>query len=80
MGENALDPWIQFFKTLLDMDVPGELASFTEDIDEIERRNKTIFWRIKGIAAKTSFSMFLNYGNPEKVENDPEIKAFAAKF
>lgn len=31
-----LDPWIQFFKTILDRPVPAELESYNEDMDVIE--------------------------------------------
>lgn len=36
----ALDPWMTFFKTLLDMKVPEELCSFNEDKDVIQARDK----------------------------------------
>lgn len=36
----ALDPWMTFFKTLLDMEIPQELCSFNEDKDVIKSRDK----------------------------------------
>ena len=35
MQDNNLDPWIQFFKTILDMPVPESFKSFTNDTYEI---------------------------------------------
>ena len=35
IAEGALEPWMQFFKTLMDMPVPAELSSFCEDMEEI---------------------------------------------
>ena len=55
MSENPadnLEPWIHFFKTLMDRPiVPVELSSFTEDMNEIAIRDKSIQWKIKGIAS-----------------------------
>jgi hypothetical protein len=63
LGAN-LDPWITFFKTLMDRPLPGQLESYTEDMDEIENRDKHICWKIKGIAFQTTYRMFSKYGNP----------------
>lgn len=62
---NNIDPWILFFKTVLDRPVPAELESFVEDMDEIENRDKHIVWKTKGIAAKTTYRLFSKYGNPK---------------
>jgi hypothetical protein len=40
------------------------LESFTEDMDLIEKRDKHIIWKIKGIAASTTYRLFTKYGNP----------------
>jgi importin-7 len=61
----ALDPWIAFFKHLMDRPLPAELDSMVEDMDEIERRDKHICWKTKGIAAQTTYRMFSKYGNPK---------------
>lgn len=74
----ALDPWMTFFKTLLDMKVPEELCSFNEDKDVIQARDKQIFWKIKGVAAKISYRLFSKYGNPSYV--DDEHKKFSKNF
>lgn len=76
-GSN-LDPWIQFFKTVIDRPVPAELESFNEDMDVIEERDKHIVWKTKGIAAKTSYRLFSKYGNPKFV--DEKLEVFSKKF
>ena len=80
MEQDTLDPWIQFFKTILDLPVPAALNSSTDDADEINRRNKAIYWKIKGITAKTTYRIFVKYSDPSKVENKPHIKSFANNF
>jgi hypothetical protein len=78
-GDN-LDPWILFFKTILDMECPIDLRTPTDDQDEIQRRDKSIFWKIKGITAKTTYRIFVKYGNPALVEDKVLTKAFANSF
>lgn len=69
MEANNSDPWISMIKSILDMPMPNDLTSYTEDMDEIARRNKSIFWKIKDIASRITYRMFLKYGNPSKVGN-----------
>lgn len=80
MEGNNLDPWIMFFKTILDMETPPELAGPTELTEEIRRRDKHIFWKIKGITSKITYRVFVKYGDPVIVENKPSIKSFATNF
>lgn len=35
-GGAALDPWVMFFKTIMDRELPAELTNPTEDMDIIE--------------------------------------------
>jgi len=49
------------------MPCPPELVNVTEDTEEINQRNKTIFWKIKGITAKATYRMFMKYGEPSTV-------------
>ena len=65
-----IDPWMQFFKTLMDRPVPAELESFTEDPDVIEERDKHIVWKVKGIATKMTHRLFSKYGNPTYVDKN----------
>lgn len=77
-----LDPWIMFFKTVLDKPVQPELESAIEDMDEIEKRDKHIIWKAKGVAAKVTYRLYSKYGNPKYVE-DQDIdfsKAFLEKY
>ena len=52
MKDKAIDSWIAFFKGILDMPLDDSLTSYTEDTKEIVRRNKSVFWKIKGVAAR----------------------------
>ncbi len=67
-GHN-IDPWIQFFKTLLDKQLPQELEAFVEEMSEIEMRDKHILWKIKGVAGKITYRVFQKFGNPNHVED-----------
>jgi hypothetical protein len=80
MEENNLDPWILFFKTILDMPCSPALSSVTDSTLEIQRRDKSIFWKIKGITAKITYRVFVKYGDPVIVENKPHIKTFSKNF
>lgn len=64
MDGNNLDPWVQFFKTIIDMPCPEDLGSKTEDSIEMEKRDKSIYWKIKGITCKLTYRIFVKYGNP----------------
>lgn len=80
MEVDHLDPWILFFKTILDMECPPALESSTDQTEEIQRRDKSIFWKIKGITAKITYRIFVKYGDPVIVENKTHIKSFANNF
>jgi importin-7 len=71
MEAGHLDPWVQFFKAILDMECPPDLSAQTDDAIEINRREKHIFWKLKGITAKLSYRIFVKYGNPTIVEEKP---------
>jgi len=72
MEENALDPWIQCFKMILDAPPPPEMQETTEETDEIAERDKHIFWKLKGIVAKATYFLFIKYNDPEMVEDEKE--------
>jgi hypothetical protein len=82
MQANNLDPWIMFFKTILDMECPESLKTPTESTVEIQARDKSIFWKIKGITAKITYRVFVKYGDPIIVEEGARAFAdnFAAKY
>jgi hypothetical protein len=46
------------------MKVPEQLKTPTDNTEEIQARDKTIFWKIKGIVSKLTYRIFLKYGNP----------------
>ena len=48
---------------ILDMPVPENLESFTEDIEVIADRDKNIIWKLKAQAARMTFRLFMRYAN-----------------
>jgi hypothetical protein len=77
MEGNQIDPWVLLIKTVLDMPCPQPLSSTTEDSQMIVQMNKHIFWKVKGVAAKIAYRMFVKYGDPSIVENKQRIKDFS---
>ena len=75
-----LEPWISFFKTVLELPVPPELAAPTEYQFDRTKRNKCILWKIKGRIAKLTFRMIIEYGDPSIFQNNMEAKSFANAF
>jgi hypothetical protein len=73
--ENNIAPWLSFNKQIMDMPVPEELSSFTEDLDEVDRRDKHVFWKIKQAAARMIYRMCSKYVRTDMVEKDD--KAFS---
>jgi len=51
------------FKVILDMPVPENLESPTEDVEEIDRRDKHIVWKLKAQTARLTFRLFSKYSN-----------------
>jgi importin-7 len=80
MEGNNLQPWIQFLKTIMDMPCPPELSAPATLTEEIVKRDKSIFWKIKGIAAKITYRIFVKYGNPATVEEKVAIQTFSSNF
>ena len=62
------------------MPVPEDLAAVTEDADETLSRDKSTFWKLKGIAAKTTFNIFCKYCQQSKFENDSFANIFQEKY
>ena len=62
----------------MDKPCPPELETFVEDKETIEERDKSMIWRIKGIAAKTTYRLFSKFGNPTYV--DEKFKEFSERF
>ena len=73
-----MEPWILFFKTLLDMPPPGDEGVKTEEYDVARNLNRSLFWKTKGRVAKTCFRMFCEYADPNKVEDKPMVKDFSS--
>lgn len=54
---------MHFFKTILDMPLPTELDSFTEDMDDIADRDSNVCWKLKAITAKVTYRLFAKYAS-----------------
>ena len=80
MENNNLDPWVEFFKTILDMPTPEDMKELTNNTKEINRRDKSIFWKIKGIASKLTYRITIKYGDPSIVEDKALVKSFSNNF
>ena len=78
-GDN-LDPWIMFYKTIMDMQCPEDLCAPVTETSEIVARDKSIFWKIKGITAKITYRIFVKYGAAATVEDTTLIKSFSNNF
>ena len=59
--------------------VPENFGTVIDDNEEIVKRNKEIFWKIKGVAAKASYRIFIKYNNPMKTDK-PDLKTFIESF
>lgn len=80
MESNHLNPWMQFFKTIIDLPLPEALSAISTDPDEIQQKNKEIHWKIKGVACKVTYKIFMKYANTSIVEDKPHIKDFSKRF
>ena len=67
-------------KEILDMQVPPELETFTEDINDIADRDQSIWWKIKAQASLTTYRLFSKYAVTKFVKNDKEALAFNETF
>lgn len=63
--EGQLMPWMQFFKFVLDQQLPDHLCSHVEEMEKIAARDKTIEWKLRGIISKLTYRVFSKYGNPK---------------
>ena len=60
------------FKLLIDMPVPDSLESQTEDIEEIAARDKSIQWKVKAQATRTTFRLFSRFTNLKTAHEEEE--------
>ena len=81
-GDN-LDPWVMFFKTILDMECPPDLNTPTDDQNEIQRRDKSSPFSGKSRELQekllTGYSSSMD-GNPSLVEDKVLTKTFSNSF
>lgn len=58
---------------ILDMPIPEQLETLTDDTEEVNARDKSIVWKLKAEAARISFRLFSKYANLRYVQkDDPE--------
>jgi len=62
----------------MDRPVPPALETPTEDLEEIEKRDKHICWKIKSVSCQTTYRMFSKYGNPKYA--DDKLADFSQGF
>ena len=61
-------PWMLFFKAVLDMiKIPPAIGTTTTITDEIESRDKEPLWRLKAMAAHTTYLLFTRYADTRTV-------------
>lgn len=73
--KETLAPWMGLFKTLMDLELDEELTRKTEIPEEIEAKDGSWYWRLKGISARATHRVVSKYGNPKFVEE--KNKAFS---
>jgi hypothetical protein len=61
----AMTPWMTFFKKILDHPEPEAISSYIEDMDEIDTRNKHIFWKLKAIVSRITYRLFVKFARTE---------------
>lgn len=74
-----MDPWVLFLKQIIDMKIPDELESKCEETNEIESRTHNIYWKLKKIAVRTAYRLFVKYSHPKKADTI-EDKTFSNDF
>ena len=66
---------------ILDMQVQEDLETPTDDTEVINRRDKTMIWKLKAQAARTSYRLFMRYARgAEYASNSEEDKAWCQLF
>ena len=68
------------FKIILDMPVPEGLESATEDVEEIDQRDKHIIWKLKAQTARLTFRLFSKYSNLKFVQDSDAEKPWMDFF
>ena len=69
------------FKLILDLQVPAELESPTEDVEVMAQRDKSMLWKLKAQTARITYRLFSRYANTSRYLGDDEAeKAWCASF
>jgi hypothetical protein len=54
------------------MPVPQDISTPTDNHEVLLSRNKHILWKLKGIAGKATYRIFVKYGQPPPRKNDTQ--------
>ena len=68
------------FKILLDMPIPDDLETPSEDIETIAERDKSIIWKLKAQTARLTFRLFSKYSHLRFLQNNDEEKPWVEFF
>lgn len=64
MQPGCLDPWIEFLKANMERQLPFDCETFNEnDQNKVMEIEKRVEWKIKGVAAKLSYRLFVKNGS-----------------
>ncbi|CAG8511343.1 16093_t:CDS:10 [Cetraspora pellucida] len=73
---NSIIPWVSFFQHLVEKDIPGEIIP-----NDLEDRQKFIWFRAQRWACQNLNRLFQRYGNPAQlVSSSTRYAAFAENF
>lgn len=78
-GDN-LNPWLLFFKTLMDMQLQPDQTTKTDDVDALNQLEKSVHWKVKGIASKITYRLFCKYSDVKLAEDKDLAKEFCVRF
>ena len=65
---------------MLDNPMPAELETPVEDMDEIAKRDKSVYWKIKAISAKITYRIFSKYASTKYLDEGSAEMIFATEF
>ena len=75
MDFNNLSKWFNFFKTILNSKLENGLDNKTDDPEEIDKRTKNVYWKIKYQCFNIIYRIYQKYGVESK--NDKNLSQFS---
>ncbi len=52
------------------MKVPDSLENKVVNGEDVDERDQDVYWKIKGMATKITYRLFIKYGSPRKKGKD----------